>query len=409
MSPDKAIDEGAANGVSGSTGSGPEQTSADLSAVEAPNVPSTVNAWLVAVLLLAVAAIMLRNAGVTSWFWSASLSQPRPVQPRGDLAGDEQSNIEIFREASPSVVHITSIAVRRDFNLNTLRIPEGTGSGFLWDEYGHVVTNFHVIESGNSAIVTLSDGKTSLPARLVGVEPDKDLAVLKIDATTPLRPIPVGESSDLQVGQKVFAIGNPFGLDQTLTTGVISGLGREIESRTGRKIEGVIQTDAAINPGNSGGPLLDSAGRLIGVNTAIYSPSGAYAGIGFAVPVDIVNKVVPLLIRDGRIERAGIGISLAENALARRLGIAEGAVVSSVLPTGAAAAAGIRPPYRDELGSWHFEVLVEIDGQRIREREDVLRALDGREVGEKVDVTLLRDGKLVTLSITLQSLQRAGE
>ncbi len=409
MSPDKAIDEGAANGVSGSTGSGPEQTSADLSAVEAPSVPSTVNAWLVAVLLLAVAAIMLRNAGVTSWFWSASLSQPRPVQPRGDLAGDEQSNIEIFREASPSVVHITSIAVRRDFNLNTLRIPEGTGSGFLWDEYGHVVTNFHVIESGNSAIVTLSDGKTSLPARLVGVEPDKDLAVLKIDATTPLRPIPVGESSDLQVGQKVFAIGNPFGLDQTLTTGVISGLGREIESRTGRKIEGVIQTDAAINPGNSGGPLLDSAGRLIGVNTAIYSPSGAYAGIGFAVPVDIVNKVVPLLIRDGRIERAGIGISLAENALARRLGIAEGAVVSSVLPTGAAAAAGIRPPYRDELGSWHFEVLVEIDGQRIREREDVLRALDGREVGEKVDVTLLRDGKLVTLSITLQSLQRAGE
>lgn len=409
MSPDETINEGANNDVSGSAGSEPELTPGELSAVEASGVPSTVNAWLVAVLLLAVAAIMLRNAGVTSWFWSASLSQPRPVQPRGDLAGDEQSNIEIFREASPSVVHITSIAVRRDFNLNTLRIPEGTGSGFLWDEYGHVVTNFHVIESGNSAIVTLSDGKTSLPARLVGVEPDKDLAVLKIDATTALRPIPVGESADLQVGQKVFAIGNPFGLDQTLTTGVISGLGREIESRTGRKIEGVIQTDAAINPGNSGGPLLDSAGRLIGVNTAIYSPSGAYAGIGFAVPVDIVNKVVPLLIRDGRIERAGIGISLAENAMARRLGIAEGAVVSSVVPTGAAAAAGIRPPYRDEQGSLHFEVLVEIDGQRIREREDVLRALDGRKVGEKVNVTLLRDGKMVTLSITLQSLQRAGE
>ena len=365
-----------------------------------------VSPWLVALLLVAVTAVMFRNAGGLSWNWWAPSAEPRAIQPRGDLAEDEKSTIAVFREASPSVVHITSIAVRRDFSLNLSQIPEGTGSGFLWDEYGHVVTNFHVIESGNSAVVTLHDG-SAWQARLVGVEPDKDLAVLKIDAgATSLRPIPVGESSDLLVGQKVFAIGNPFGLDQTLTTGVISGLGREIESRTGRKIEGVIQTDAAINPGNSGGPLLDSAGRLIGVNTAIYSPSGAYAGIGFAVPVDIVNEVVPLLIRDGRITRAGLGIELADDAVAEALGVEEGAVVQSVFRTGAAAAAGILPPYRDRSGQWHFEVIVAIDGRRIRVSKDVREALSNRKVGETVEVTLLRDGKPETLSITLTEVSR---
>ncbi len=409
VSQDETTNETAGDDGDGSARPAPELIPAATSTAESAAAPSAVNAWLVAVLLVAVAAIMLRNAGVTSWLWTASSAAPRAVQPRGDLAADEQSNIEIFRQASPSVVHITSIAVRSDFNLNTQRIPEGTGSGFLWDENGHVVTNFHVIESANSAIVTLSDGST-WSAQLVGVEPDKDLAVLKIDApATALRPIPIGESSNLQVGQKVFAIGNPFGLDNTLTTGVISGLGREIESRTGRKIEGVIQTDAAINPGNSGGPLLDSAGRVIGVNTAIYSPSGANSGVGFAVPVDIINDLVPLLIRDGRIERAGLGISLAEDTLARRLGVTDGAVISSVITAGASAAAGILPPYRDRAGRWHFEVITEIAGRRIGEREDVLRALEGRKVGEKVAVTLLRDGKPVTLSITLQALERAGE
>ena len=242
-----------------------------------------VNAWLVVLLLIAVSAVLLRNTGLWRWVGQSPSAEPRAIQPRGDLAEDEKSTIELFKQASPSVVHITSIAVRRDrLNFNLMQIPEGTGSGFIWDEAGHIVTNYHVISSGNSAMVTLSDN-TSLQAQLVGVEPDKDLAVLKIDPPpSPLRPIPVGTSKDLQVGQKVFAIGNPFGLDQTLTTGVISGLGREIPSDKlgGRTIEGVIQTDAAVNPGNSGGPLLDSAGRLIGVNTAIVSPSGAYAGVG---------------------------------------------------------------------------------------------------------------------------------
>jgi len=374
---------------------------------EATASPSTntVNPWLVAVLLVAVAAVMLRNAGIDGWFWRSASTQPRAVQPRGDLAEDEKSTIAIFRSSSPTVVHITSLALRRDFSMNAFSIPEGTGSGFIWDDAGHIVTNFHVIESADSAAVTLQDG-TTLEARLVGVEPDKDLAVLKIDApASVLQPIPVGTSADLEVGQKVFAIGNPFGLDQTLTTGVISGLGREIQSRTGRKIEGVIQTDAAINPGNSGGPLLDSAGRLIGVNTAIYSPSGTYAGVGFAVPVDIINEIVPLLIRDGRIERAGLGVGLAEDAMARRLGVTSGAVVTSVQPAGAAATAGILPPYRDREGRWHFEIIVAMEGQTIREREDVLRVLDRRKVGETVQVTLLRGEKQETISINLQSLE----
>ncbi len=359
-----------------------------------------------AVLLLAVAAVMLRNAGGLPWSWLSPAAGPREIQPRGDLAEDEKSTIAVFRSASPSVVHITSIAVRRDFSLNVHQIPEGTGSGFVWDERGHIVTNFHVIESGNSAVVTLNDGST-WQARLVGVEPDKDLAVLKIDAgALALQPIPVGESSDLNVGQKVFAIGNPFGLDQTLTTGVISGLGREIQSRTGRKIEGVIQTDAAINPGNSGGPLLDSAGRLIGVNTAIFSPSGTYAGIGFAVPVDIVNEVVPLLIRDGRIAKAGLGIEVADDAVATALGVDQGAVVQSVQPTGAAAAAGILPPYRDRAGRWNFEVILAVDGHKVRSAKDVRDALYNRKVGEIVKITLLRDGKPTILSITLTDVSQ---
>src|SRR5688572_20773324 len=233
---------------------------------------------------------------------TAVVAEPRAITPRGDLSSDEQSTIELFKRTSPSVVHVTSVDVRRGrLSLNMFEIPQGTGSGFIWDSEGHVVTNFHVIQNGSRAEVTLNDN-TVWRASIVGTAPDKDVAVLKIDAPRDkLTKIMVGVSNNLQVGQKVFAIGNPFGLDQTLTTGVISGLGREIQSVTKRPIQGVIQTDAAINPGNSGGPLLDSAGRLIGVNTAIYSPSGAYAGIGFAVPVDIVNRIVPQLVSHGKV------------------------------------------------------------------------------------------------------------
>lgn len=373
----------------------------------APVGGAVVNAWLVAVLLVAVAAVMLRNAGL--WPWYTASYRPRPIQPRGDLAADEQSTIQIFREAAPSVVHITSLSLRRDWlTRNYFQIPEGTGTGFIWDEAGHIVTNYHVIANGNSFQVTLSDN-TRLRARKVGEEPEKDLAVLKIDAPPgQLRPIPMGTSADLQVGQKVFAIGNPFGLDHTLTTGVISGLGREIPSHGGGTIDGVIQTDAAINPGNSGGPLLDSAGRLIGVNTAIYSPSGAYAGIGFAVPADTVNEIVPQLIQYGRTQRAVLGISLFDDEMARRVfGVEEGAVIAKVFNQEAAYEAGLQPPYWGEDGTIHFDVIIAVDGKPIRRAQDVAKALEGKKPGETVAVTLLRDGQEVTVSITLLPLRQS--
>ncbi|MFQ5851740.1 MAG: S1C family serine protease [Candidatus Binatia bacterium] len=330
---------------------------------------------------------------------------PRPITPRGDLAADEGSTIALFRRASPSVVNITTLAVRRDFfSLNLLQIPEGTGSGFVWDDAGHIVTNFHVIENADAAQVTLADHSTWKAGR-VGVAPDKDLAVLRIDAPrSRLHPIPIGTSNDLQVGQKVFAIGNPFGLDQTLTTGVISALGREIEAVTRRPIRGVIQTDAAINPGNSGGPLLDSAGRLIGVNTAIYSPSGASVGIGFAIPVNTVNRIVPQLIRYGKVVRPGLGVQVAGDQLAQEIGLA-GVLIVDVAPGSAAAKAGIRPTRRDVTGRVMLgDVIVAIDGKQIKSVNDLYLSLEQYRIGETVTVTILREGKLREVKITLQRL-----
>ncbi len=281
-----------------------------------------VNPWPVIVLFILVMVLLVRSFFD---FGGGAIHdpnyEPRPVTARGDLAEDEKSTISLFRNVSPAVVYITTASVRRDrFSFNLMEIPRGTGSGFIYDKQGHVVTNYHVIQNADTANVTLADQST-WPAQLVGVEPDQDLAVLKVDIPSArLQPILIGTSDDLQVGQKVFAIGNPFGFDQTLTTGVISGLGREVTSVTERKITGVVQTDAAINPGNSGGPLLDSAARLVGVNTAIYSPSGAYAGIGFAVPVDTVNRIVPQLIQHGRVARPVLGI-IPDDRVTRRLGI----------------------------------------------------------------------------------------
>jgi len=313
--------------------------------------------------------------------------------------------IAIFRQASPSVVHITTLAVRQDaFSFDVMQIPQGTGSGFIWDADGHVVTNFHVIQEADAATVTMSDHST-WKAHLVGAYPDKDLAVLRVDApSASLRPIPVGTSQDLQVGQKVFAIGNPFGLDQSLTTGIISALGREIQSVTQRPIRDMIQTDAAINPGNSGGPLLDSAGRLIGVNTAIYSPSGVSAGIGFAIPVDEVNRLVPQLIRHGRVIRPGLGIHVGPDRLAAELGL-PGVLILGVVPDGPAAKAGMRPARRVLGGRIVLgDVIVAIDGQPIRTGDELLAALDRYQVGAKVKVTLVRDGGEVILEVVLESV-----
>jgi S1-C subfamily serine protease len=366
-------------------------------------------AWIYLLVATAVALIIV-TLGKQSWIGGASLNDPgavpRPVTARGELSSGEKAIISLFKQASPSVVHITAITVQRDFfSLNLYQIPEGTGSGFVWDTSGDIITNFHVIQTADAAQVTLADQST-WRARRVGVAPDKDLAVLRIDAPADrLKPIPVGTSKDLQVGQSVYAIGNPFGLDQSLTTGVISALGREIESVTRRPIQGVIQTDAAINPGNSGGPLLDSAGRLIGVNTAIYSPTGASAGIGFAIPVDTVNRIVSELIRHGKIIRPGLGVQIAEEQIAERLGV-PGVLVVDVVPGGPAAKAGIRPTRREASGRVRLgDIITAIDGKKTESPNALYIALESYRVGDTVSVSLLREGKPLQTKVTLEAVQ----
>jgi S1-C subfamily serine protease len=331
-------------------------------------------------------------------------AQPRVVVARGDLAADEQNTIDLFHFASPAVVYITSIEVRRSlFSLNVYEIPQGTGSGFVWDKDGHIVTNFHVIGGASRVEVTLAD-RSIWEGVLVGAAPDKDLAVLRIKApAAQLKPIIVGESANLQVGQKVFAIGNPFGLDQTITSGIVSALGREIRSDTGRTIQGVIQTDAAINPGNSGGPLLDSAGRLIGVNTAIYSPSGGSAGIGFAVPVASVNHVVTELIKHGRLIRPGIGISVANESITQRLGLA-GVLILEVQPGSTAAKAGLRGTRRLPGGVVLGDIIESVDGLPVATLDDMLNIFDSHKVMDEVQLGIRRDDQPQSIRVTLQEV-----
>jgi S1-C subfamily serine protease len=332
-------------------------------------------------------------------------SEPRAITPRGELAADEQATIELFETRKSSVVYIsTSERVFDPWTRSVYDMPRGTGSGFLWDRLGHVITNAHVVAGASGAFVRLADGRV-FPASLVGVDPSHDLAVLRIGVPTGRpEPLPIGASSDLKVGQKVFAIGNPFGLDWTLTTGIVSALERELPTETGT-IRGLIQTDAAINPGNSGGPLLDSAGRLIGVNTAIYSPSGAYAGIGFAVPVDTVNRVVPQLIRRGHYAPPSLGVVTDSRAdeLARRQGI-EGVLILRVQPGSAAARAGLQPARIGADGRLDpGDVIVGLDGAEIATTEELRAALDLRRAGDEVELQLLREGGVVTMNVTLDA------
>ncbi|WP_249937322.1 S1C family serine protease [Roseateles sp. DAIF2] len=326
---------------------------------------------------------------------AAQAQQPRPVAPRGPLEAAEQNHIRVFKKVSPSVVHITTLAYQRDFfSMNVSEVPRGTGSGFIWDEAGHIVTNFHVIQGANAAKVTLADQST-FEAELVGAFEDRDLAVLRIKAPKDkLLPIPMGASRDLQVGQQVYAIGNPFGLDQTLTTGIVSALNREIESMNRRSIRGAIQTDAAINPGNSGGPLLDSAGRLIGVNTSIYSPSGASAGIGFAIPADEVNRVVPRLIKDGRFIRPALGVTAGSVQLSQALRLPKGVALVGVAEGGPADRAGLKPFQRDRRGRIVAgDVITAVDGQAVADLDDMLTLLEDRRIGERVNLTVWNGGK----------------
>ncbi len=343
---------------------------------------------------------------------SAAARQPAPrsVSPRGPLTAEENATIETFRRVSPSVVYITTLdRVVNPFTMNVREVPRGTGSGFLWDEQGHVVTNYHVIAGARGAQVRLSDQR-GYAAELVGASPENDLAVLRIKVPEK-RPAPIalGSSRELLVGQRVLAIGNPFGFDHTLTTGVISALDRTISGEDGRPVNRLIQIDAAINPGNSGGPLLDSAGRLIGVNTAIFSPSGASAGIGFAVPADTVNRVVPEIIAFGQFRRPTIGINVIDRVsevVTQQLGV-KGALIVGVDAKSPAAEAGIRAARQLRDGSIvPGDIVQRIDGEAVDTAASIERVLDDKKIGDSVTLDLLRDGKPMQLRLRMAGQAR---
>jgi S1-C subfamily serine protease len=344
----------------------------------------------------------------------------RPVTPRGDRDAFEQERIRVFKETSPSVVNVDTLRIQREGYIGLSEQQQGTGSGFVWDEQGRVVTNFHVVanalqvtSAGSVSIkpsatvrVTLAD-QSAWNARLVGVAPDNDLAVIQIDAPTErLKPIAVGASSDLEVGQTVYAIGNPFGRSLTFTHGIISALDREIQSVTDRPISGVIQTDAPLNPGNSGGPLLDREGRLIGVNTAITSPSGGSVGLGYSIPVDTVNQVVTQLIRSGRAPRPSLGIRLLRESDTRALGHERGVMIAEIVPGGAAAKAGLRG-FRESRaagGPEEGDVILAVDGESITGLADFQRVMGKMKVQQTIHLTIRRGGQDRQVSVTLEGI-----
>lgn len=356
--------------------------------------------------LIVVNVMLVATVAAFFLMQSTPAGEPPTVTPRGDLGADERATIELFQNARDSVVFISTRQRVADFwTRNIYSVPRGSGSGLVWDDAGHIVTNYHVIEGASEAQVQLADGR-QFDARLVGASPQHDLAVLKIGGlgfSAPAR-VPIGTSHDLQVGQSVFAIGNPFGLDWTLTKGIVSALGRSLPNENGPDIRHLIQTDAAINPGNSGGPLLDSAGRLIGINTAIYSPSGASAGIGFAVPIDTVMRVVPQLIANGRYTRPALGIDSDEeinDRLKRASGI-DGVFVLSVEPGSSAARAGLVAARGSRRGVIPGDIIVALNGQRVSRYGDLLARLDDYRVGETVELTVLRRGERRTVTLELE-------
>ena len=321
------------------------------------------------------------------------------------LSAEERRDIDVFRRSSPSVVFITSSVLQRDlFSMNVQEIPQGSGSGFVWDKAGHVVTNFHVVENAQRLTVRLADG-SDWEARYVGSTPDKDCAVLKIDAPADrLQPVSLGRSSSLLVGQKVFAVGNPFGFDHSLTVGVVSALGRELTSPNNRTIRDVIQTDAAINPGNSGGPLLDSSARVVGVNTAIYTPSGASAGIGFAVPIDVIARIVPQLIKTGKIERPIIGFSPVPDRVARYRGVPEGIAIYEVSEGSPADRAGLVGIERLDRRRFRWgDIILAVDGKKVDTLDDLLWAFEEAGIGKTVTLTVRRGDETRKVAVRLEA------
>lgn len=320
------------------------------------------------------------------------------------LLEDESNTIDVVKRTKNSVVFVTNIQlVRESFFSSEEAVPRGSGSGFVWDDQGHIVTNFHVIEDGDIFNVALPGGEQR-QAKLVGREPNKDIAVLKVEGNlSGLFPLPTGASRDLQVGQKVIAIGNPFGFDHTVTTGIVSAVGRSMPGAGGVTIRDMIQTDASINPGNSGGPLLDSAGELIGMNTMIISPSGASSGIGFAVPVDTIRKIVPEIIKNGKVVHPGLGVSLMSDQYARRIGV-EGVAILEVPRGSDAARAGLAGLGRDRFGRLFLgDVVVAVDGTKVGSYDDLYTALEEHRIGDTVTLTVKREDKERKVRLTLIS------
>src|SRR5882672_4821227 len=357
-------------------------------------------------LLAAIAVLGFQQlSGHFQPFGSASISTLSPITDPS-LATDEQNNIEVYKATSPGVVYIQSTTIVSDFYGLFSRPVEGAGSGSVIDEQGDILTNFHVIADSEKLTVSFGSGK-AYPARVVGRDPDTDLAVIRLTETPkePLTIVPLGDSDRLIVGQKVLAIGNPFGLDRTLTTGVISGLQRPIRAQNGRQIEGAIQTDASINPGNSGGPLLDSHGRMIGINSQIESPSGASAGVGFAIPINIAKRVVPELVKNGEVRRPKLGVTTrAVESLSNqvRLPVSSGALIINVVPDSGAARAGLRGIVQTEDGDVEIgDIIVGLDGQKVSNNDDLYRALDKHQVGDTVNVEIYRDGRQMTVPVKL--------
>ncbi len=340
----------------------------------------------------------LRNSGTP-----AETDPETPeIAPKALPAESEQDTVQVFKRVSPSVVSVANKArIRGGFmGMQVYEIPRGLGSGFIWDKKGHLVSNFHVIEGASAIQVTLSDG-SEYEAQVVGVAPDHDIAVLKIEAPAEkLTPIAIGTSKDLQVGQKVLAIGNPFGLKGSLTVGIVSSLGRSMRAATGVTIHDVIQTDAAINSGNSGGPLLDAAGRLIAINTAIISPSGGSVGLGFAIPVDTAREVVPQIITYGRVKRAGLGVELFPDYLARQFGV-RGAIIRRVQRRGAAKRAGLRGTRGNDVG----DIIVEIDGQPVRSIVELREILLAHRAGDEINVVYVRNHRKNEVTVKLRTLE----
>ncbi|MCM2349989.1 MAG: trypsin-like peptidase domain-containing protein [Bacteriovoracaceae bacterium] len=324
-----------------------------------------------------------------------------------ELLPVENKTIEIYRKALPSTVNVSNIKLARNFFYGEVEIPQGAGSGFVWDNNGHIITNYHVVQGGNNFVVTFHNDPKQYKATIVGTAPEKDIAVLKLqEKPAKLSPIGFGSSKELQVGQYSFAIGSPFGLDYTLTTGVISALGRKIDGIGGVKINDMIQTDAAINMGNSGGPLLDSSGQLIGMNTVIFSTSGSSAGLGFAVPADTIKVIVPQIIQHGRVIRPGLGIGIVPDTMKTRIiGNDKGIIVSYVDEKGSAAKAGIKGMTQDRYGRTYLgDIILSVDGQDVNNLDDIYQILETKKIGDEVTVKYRRDGKNLSAKVRLQAL-----